>query len=69
MENQSKSQFEPIGTLHYFKKAIEIVKLNQQTMAEVAADPNAIRFGISVTAIGGALAFIPGKSLASVFGS
>ena len=67
MENQSKRQFEPAGTLHYFKQAIEVVKLNQQAMAEVAADANAIRFGISVTAIGGALAFIPGNSLAGVF--
>ncbi len=67
MQNHSTSQFEPASTLDYFKKAIEIVKLNQLTMAEVAADPNAIRFGIAVTAIGGALAFIPGKSLAGVF--
>ena len=67
MQNHSTSQFEPAGTLDYFKKAIEIVKLNQLTMAEVATDPNAIRFGIAVTAIGGALAFIPGNNLAGVF--
>jgi hypothetical protein len=66
MQNQNTSPFEPAGTLDYFKKAIEIVKLNKLTMAEVAADPNAIRFGIAVTAIGGALAFIPGQSLAGV---
>ncbi|MBW2175270.1 MAG: hypothetical protein JRF64_11935 [Deltaproteobacteria bacterium] len=66
MQNQNTSPFEPAGTLDYFKKAIEIVKLNKLTMAEVAADPNAIRFGIAVTAIGGALAFIPGQSLPGV---
>ncbi len=66
MQNQSAGQFEPANTLHYFKSAIEIVKLNQNTMAQVAGDPNAIRFGIAVTAIGGALAFIPGNSLAGL---
>jgi hypothetical protein len=66
MQNQNAGQFEPAGTLDYFKKAIEIVKLNQETMARVASDPNAIRFGIAVTAVGGALAFIPGNSLAGV---
>jgi hypothetical protein len=66
MQNQNTGPFEPAGTLDYFKKAIEIVKLNKLTMAEVAADPSAIRFGIAVTAIGGALAFIPGQSLVGV---
>ena len=66
MQNHNTSQFEPVSTLDYFKKAIEIIKLNQVTMAQVARDPNAIRFGIAVTAIGGALAFIPGNRLAGV---
>jgi hypothetical protein len=55
-----------LEALYYFKKAIEIVKLNQLAMVQVARDPNAIRFGLAVTAIGGALAFIPGKSLAGL---
>lgn len=66
MQKPDSSQFEPVGTLDYFKRAIEIVKLNQRTMEQVAADPNAIRFGIAVTAIGGALAFVPGKGLVGV---
>jgi hypothetical protein len=66
MQNHGTNQFEPAGTLDYFKKAIQIVKLNQLTMAEVAIDPNAIRFGIAVTAIGGALAFVPGKSVTGI---
>jgi hypothetical protein len=66
MQDQSTGQFEPASTLDYFKKAIEIVKLNRPAMAQVAGDPNAIRFGIAVTAIGGALAFIPGNSLAGL---
>ena len=66
MQNQNVGQFEPASTFDYFKKAIEIVKLNRPAMAQVAKDPNAIRFGIAVTAIGGALAFIPGNSLAGV---
>ena len=66
VQDQSTSQFEPASTLDYFKRAIEIVKLNQPAMSQVAGDPNAIRFGIAVTAIGGALAFIPGKSLAGL---
>lgn len=63
MQNQHTSPLEPASTGAYFKKAIEIVKLNRHTMAEVASDPHAIRFGIAVTAVGGALAFIPGNSL------
>jgi hypothetical protein len=59
-------QFEPANTLDYFKSAIEIIKLNQNAMAQLAGDPNGIRFGIVVTAIGGALAFIPGNSLAGL---
>lgn len=66
MEDQGTSQFEPANTLDYFKRAMEIVKLNQRAMAQVAGDPNAIRFGIAVTAIGGALAFVPGNSLAGL---
>lgn len=66
MQDDNTDQFEPAGTFHYFRRAIEIIKLNQQTMAQVAGDANALRFGIAVTAIGGALAFIPGKSLAGV---
>jgi len=66
MQDRSAGQFEPAGTLDYFKKAVQIVKLNQPAMAQVATDPNAIRFGIAVTAIGGALAFIPGKNLAAI---
>lgn len=61
MQDRDTGQFEPASTLGYFKKAIEVVKLNKLAMAQVATDPNAIRFGITVTAIGGALAFIPGK--------
>jgi hypothetical protein len=67
MQDDNTGQSEPVGTTYYFRTAIEIIKLNQQTMAQVARDPNALRFGISVTAIGGALAFIPGKSLAGIF--
>ena len=66
MQNQSAGQFEPASTLDYLKKAIEIVKLNQSVMSQVAGDPNAIRFGIAVAAIGGALAFIPGNYLAGL---
>ncbi len=62
MQDQDTGKFEPASTLDYFRKAIDIVKLNPLAMAQVARDPNAIRFGITVTAIGGALAFIPGKS-------
>lgn len=66
MQNQSAGQFEPASTLDYFKRAIEIVKLNQSVMSQVAGDPNAIRFGIAVVAIGGALAFIPANSLTAL---
>ena len=66
MQDQGAGQFEPANTLDYFKKAIEVVKLNQPVMAQVAGDPNAIRFGIAVTAIGGALAVIPGNSFAGL---
>jgi hypothetical protein len=67
MQDDDTGQFEPAGTFDYFRRAIEIIKLNRQTMAQVAIDPNALRFGIVVTAIGGALAFIPGKNLLGVF--
>lgn len=66
MQSHSTGQFEPAGIRDYFKKAVEVIKLDQTAMAEVAGDPNAIRFGIAVTAIGGALAFLPGKTLAGV---
>ena len=58
--------YEPASVFDYFRKAIQIVKLHQPTMLEVARDPNALRFGIPVTAIGGALAFIPGQDLDAV---
>jgi hypothetical protein len=67
MQDDNTGQFEPAGTFYYLRRAIEIIKLNQQTMAQVAIDANALRFGVAVTAIGGALAFIPGKSMAGVF--
>jgi hypothetical protein len=67
MHDDNVDQFEPAGTVYYFRRAIEVIKLNQQTMVQVAADPKALKFGIAVTAIGGALAFIPGKGLAGVF--
>ena len=67
MQDDNTDQFEPAGTFYYFRRAIEIIRLNQQTMTQVARDPNALRFGIAVTAIGGALAFIPGKSIYGVF--
>jgi hypothetical protein len=63
MHDQGTGQFEPATTLHYFKKAIQIIRLDQLAMVQVARDPSAIRFGIAVTAIGGALAFVPGNSL------
>ena len=66
MQDQGTGQFEPASTLDYFKKAVEIVKLDRAAMSQVARDANAIRFGIAVTAIGGALAFFPGKTLAGV---
>ena len=64
MQSETDGQFEPAGTGDYFKKAIQIIKLDRLAMAQVAGDPNAIRFGIAVTAIGGALAFVPSKSAA-----
>lgn len=67
MQDDNTNRFEPAETFYYFRRAIEIIKLNQQTMARVAGDRDALGFGIAVTAIGGALAFIPGKSLAGVF--
>ncbi len=67
MQSQHTGQFEPSSTFDYFRKATEIIKLNQRTMTTVARDQNALRFGIAVTAIGGALAVIPGNSLAGVF--
>ena len=66
MPSHNTGQFEPASIGDYFKKAVEVVKLDQSAMAQVAGDPNAIRFGLAVTAIGGALAFLPGKTLAGV---
>ncbi|MBW1897180.1 MAG: hypothetical protein JRI47_08985, partial [Deltaproteobacteria bacterium] len=65
MQNRGSGQFEPTSTFDYFRKAIQIIKLHQPVMAEVAQDQNALRFGILVTAAGGALAFSPGKNLAA----
>ena len=59
MQDQKHVQFEPAGTLHYFRKAVEVIKLDRLAMAEVATDSKAIRFGLAVTAIGGALAVFP----------
>jgi len=64
VQKNSNSRFEPASTGDYFRKAIQIIKLNRLAMAQVARDPNAIRFGIAVTAMGGALAFVPGNSAA-----
>ena len=64
MQSETDGQFEPASTGGYFKKAIQIIRLNRLVMAQVAGDPNAIRFGIAVAAIGGALAFVPSKSAA-----
>jgi hypothetical protein len=65
MQNQGAGQFEPTSTVDYFKKAIQIIKLHQPAMVEIAQDQNALRFGLLVTAVGGALAFTPGKNLAA----
>jgi len=65
MQNQGTGKFAPPSTVDYFKKAIQIIKLHQAAMLEVAQDQNALRFGILVTAVGGALAFTPGKNLAA----
>jgi len=61
MENPS--QFEPQGTFHCFKLAVQVVKLNRLAMAEVAGNTGAMRFGIGVTAMGGAIAVLPHTSL------
>ena len=58
MQSQNHPQFEPAHTLHYFKKAVEVVKLDRAAMTEVAQNSNAMRFGLAVTAIGGALAVL-----------
>ncbi|MDY6837799.1 MAG: hypothetical protein SWH78_07480 [Thermodesulfobacteriota bacterium] len=57
MENPSP--FEPQGPFHYFKLSVEVVKLNRLAMAEVAGNASAMRFGIGVTAIGGAIPVVP----------
>ncbi|MCD6137722.1 MAG: hypothetical protein J7J91_03920 [Deltaproteobacteria bacterium] len=59
MRSDKGPQFEPAGTFDYVRKAVEVVKLNRAVMAEVAADMNVIRFGLAVTAIGGAVAVLP----------
>ena len=66
MQFQNDPQLEPAGALYYFKKALEVVKLNRLAMAEVARDENAIRFGLVVTAAGGALAMLPHAGLAGI---
>ena len=66
MNNGTDSRFEPTGSLDYFKKAIRIIKLDQEVMAQVARDANALSFGLTVTAMGGALAFVPGDNLTAV---
>jgi hypothetical protein len=62
-QNRGSGQFEPSSAFDYFKKAVQVIKLHQPAMMEVAQDENALRFGILVTAVGGALAFMPGKNL------
>ena len=66
MQDQDTSQFEPAGMSDYFRKAFQIIRLDQSAMLEVAQDRNALRFGIPVTAIGGALAFLPGEDLTAL---
>ncbi len=66
MQDQNHPQFEPAGTLHYFKKAVEVVKLDRTTMTEVAQDHNALRFGLAVTAIGGAVAVLSHTNFAGL---
>jgi hypothetical protein len=66
MQDQGDPQFEPAGTFHYFRKAVEVVKLDRAAMAEVAQDSNSIRFGIAVTAIGGVLAVLPDANLIGI---
>ena len=66
MQSEDYPQLEPAGALHYFKKAVEVVKLNRQAMAEVAKDENAMRFGLAVTAIGGGLAALPHTNIEGV---
>ena len=58
MQTQKPPQIEPVGALYYFKKAVEVVKLNRAAMSDVAGDVNAIRFGLVVTAIGGGLSVL-----------
>ncbi|MDY6987605.1 MAG: hypothetical protein SWQ30_06050 [Thermodesulfobacteriota bacterium] len=60
---EDPSPFEPQGTFHYFKLAVEVVKLNTVAMAEVAGNTSATAFGIAVTAMGGAIAVLPRTSL------
>ena len=67
MQSQNYPQFEPAGTLHYFKKAVDVVRLNRSAMAEVASDGNAIRFGLVITAIGGGLSVLPYTNLEGLF--
>ena len=58
METKQPRQFEPAGFFDYFKKAIEVVKLNRLVMKEIAHDKHALKFGLAVTAIGGSLTVI-----------
>jgi hypothetical protein len=66
MQDQGDPQFEPSGAFHYFRKAVEVVKLDKAAMAQVAQDSNSIRFGIGVTAIGGVLAVLPDSNLIGI---
>jgi hypothetical protein len=52
-------QFEPHGTFHYFRLAVEVVKLNRGVMAEVATNTRIMSFGIGVTALSGAIVVLP----------
>lgn len=66
MQDKNQHQFDPRGTLHYFKKALDVVKLDRVAMAEVAQDGNAMRFGLAVTAAGGALAVLRNTNFAGI---
>jgi len=48
VQDQDTSQFEPAGMSDYFRKAFQIIRLDQSAMLEVAQDRNALRFGIPV---------------------
>jgi hypothetical protein len=58
MVRKNPVPFKPTGSFYYFKRAIDIIKLNRQAMEEIASDNNALRFGLAVTAIGGSLSVV-----------